>query len=385
MFESNEEEAFSSTTETLKWFQVYPNDFQKSHMSFFLIVSLFLRLSQFILCCFLSFLHLVMNKKEGNDIDISQDITLVTAEFGLIVIGAKFVLRSNYWTLLMQKIIGLSKYGITMDLKQTIRRCNKISKFCTAYGVAAYFIYVLMAFYGIFDCLRINDEKGIHEICRVVLPTWLPFELTPRGEMVLFALQAISSFSIPVSAVVIPFLNWEAAQLLCERIRHLKELSQLILEEKQVDERRQKMKSWIGYHQEILGIIEDQNSEVKSCMGHMTLISALAIGCCINQSFSNYNPVGALCTLIGWIIILFFLCDAGQMITDNTESIAEAVYDMKWYEADILTRKDLLFILIRTQKPMELDALPLGTLNYALYLMILKTSYSYVTLLTNST
>ncbi|CAH1978125.1 unnamed protein product [Acanthoscelides obtectus] len=39
---------------------------------------------------------------------------------------------------------------------------------------------------------------------------------------------------------------------------------------------------------------------------------------------------------------------------------------------------------MRTQKPAYLAALPLGTVNYALFMMIIRTSYSYLTLLNNS-
>ncbi|KAG5866947.1 hypothetical protein JTB14_026250 [Gonioctena quinquepunctata] len=85
---------------------------------------------------------------------------------------------------------------------------------------------------------------------------------------------------------------------------------------------------------------------------------------------SQYKPGGALCELIGWLMSLFLLCDAGQKITDSTLSVSEAVYKMEWYSTDIQTMKDILFILMRSQKPMYLDALPLGILNYTLYLML---------------
>ncbi|XP_074032542.1 uncharacterized protein isoform X1 [Leptinotarsa decemlineata] len=304
-------------------------------------------------------------------------MSLVVAGTGLALISIIFAFRSNQWALLLRKIIALSEYGITTELKQTVRRCNILSKLCTGLCFLGTFIYILKAYYESFNCIQRNEEKGLNEICFVMMSAWLPFDLSTKGEVLLFALQALASCFATVPGLLIPFLNWEAAQLVCERIYHLKELSQIVLREKQPGKVGPKMRSWIGYHQKILEILEEQNYEAKFCLGHVSLIAALAIGCLINQAF-NTNTWGALCEISGWMCCLFFLCDAGQKITDNTESIGEAIYAMKWYKTDIQTRKDLFFILRRTQKSMELDALPLGTLNYALYLTVIDDRENFI-------
>ncbi|KAJ8950580.1 hypothetical protein NQ314_007844 [Rhamnusium bicolor] len=70
---------------------------------------------------------------------------------------------------------------------------------------------------------------------------------------------------------------------------------------------------------------------------------------------------------------------------DETLSISDAVYEAEWYKADASTMKDVRFILARSQSPICLDALPLGSLNYPLFLLIIKTSYSYLTLMMETT
>ncbi|CAH1114628.1 unnamed protein product [Psylliodes chrysocephalus] len=82
---------------------------------------------------------------------------------------------------------------------------------------------------------------------------------------------------------------------------------------------------------------------------------------------------------------LYILCHAGQIIQDGTESIGMAAYNSNWYSVDIDTQKDVLFIIRQCQKPSYLQALPLGEFNHSLMLMILKTSYSFLTFLTQTT
>lgn len=47
-----------------------------------------------------------------------------------------------------------------------------------------------------------------------------------------------------------------------------------------------------------------------------------------------------------------------------------AAYNSKWYTVDIDTQKAMLFIIKQCQKPLYLQALPLGELNHALMLMV---------------
>ncbi|KAJ8961301.1 hypothetical protein NQ318_008987, partial [Aromia moschata] len=68
-----------------------------------------------------------------------------------------------------------------------------------------------------------------------------------------------------------------------------------------------------------------------------------------------------------------------------TSSIGDAVYSSRWYQSDAKTMKTCLLIMMRTNRPATLDALPLGKMDYQLFLMILKTSYSYLTLLNQTT
>lgn len=50
--------------------------------------------------------------------------------------------------------------------------------------------------------------------------------------------------------------------------------------------------------------------------------------------------------------------------------ISNSIYSSKWYELDIRVRQWIPLLLLRTQKRIGLDAVPVGYLNYALFMTV---------------
>ncbi|XP_023310132.1 odorant receptor Or2-like [Anoplophora glabripennis] len=147
---------------------------------------------------------------------------------------------------------------------------------------------------------------------------------------------------------------------------------------------RNRLRFCIGYHVHILKLGYRLRSLVKYTVGHVSLLSALVCGCMANQMLTT-KPIGSFILLIAWLIAVFSYCHAGQRIKDKSMSIGNALYESKWYNADNETMKDVQFILMRCQKPICYEAIPLGIIDYPFYFMMIKTGYSYFTLLNQST
>ncbi|XP_050515121.1 uncharacterized protein LOC126890306 [Diabrotica virgifera virgifera] len=101
----------------------------------------------------------------------------------------------------------------------------------------------------------------------------------------------------------------------------------------------------------------------------------------LNNTLKIYSycsvPAAAVTFLI-WEVTMVI-----SMHTDNYD-ITDAVYHSLWYMTDIKTRKDIIFILMSSNITLQLEALPLGQMNFALLLMIMKGAFSYMALLQNS-
>ncbi|KAJ8961291.1 hypothetical protein NQ318_008976 [Aromia moschata] len=60
-----------------------------------------------------------------------------------------------------------------------------------------------------------------------------------------------------------------------------------------------------------------------------------------------------------------------------TSAIGFAAYDSKWYEVDAEMMKYLVFVLHRCNKPSTLKAIPSGTINYALFLLVKSAQHQW--------
>jgi hypothetical protein len=54
----------------------------------------------------------------------------------------------------------------------------------------------------------------------------------------------------------------------------------------------------------------------------------------------------------------------------QSTSIADAAYDSKWYQADVRTRKDLILMILRSQKPLFVATGPFNVMCLALFVSV---------------
>ncbi|CAH1963363.1 unnamed protein product [Acanthoscelides obtectus] len=110
------------------------------------------------------------------------------------------------------------------------------------------------------------------------------------------------------------------------------------------------------------------NRLVQATVGHVSLVAALVFGCIGNQIFKS-KPLGASVFLAGWVIAMFVICHAGQKIRDESLSVTDAIYFSDWHRGTVEQKKDIAFMMFRSQKAIFFDALPFGSLNYPLFMM----------------
>ncbi|XP_050513932.1 uncharacterized protein LOC126889578 [Diabrotica virgifera virgifera] len=164
----------------------------------------------------------------------------------------------------------------------------------------------------------------------------------------------------------------------------LKESFADIIRIDQIKDRRIRINLWLLYHLHVISLSHRLNFLAKKCMGIYSFVAAMLFGCIVNQIYNKENISGAVITFFGFFGSIFLLCQAGEKIAQQNKDITDAVYHSLWYMTDIKTRKDIIFILMSSNITLQLQALPLGQVNFALLLMIMKGAFSYLTLLQNS-
>nr|CAI5833845.1 unnamed protein product [Callosobruchus analis] len=121
----------------------------------------------------------------------------------------------------------------------------------------------------------------------------------------------------------------------------------------------------------------------ETLTGHLAVIWAGSLGCICNQIL-QCKLLGALLYLLGYLFTCCCFVDAGQSLLNKSGSIAEKLYNIPWYVGTIKEQKCIMFMITRAQIPMKLSAKPFGNYSCGFFIMIIKTAYSYLTLLQNS-
>ncbi|KAJ8917513.1 hypothetical protein NQ315_005562 [Exocentrus adspersus] len=309
--------------------------------------------------------------------DLTEDISVALGATGTAVHCILFTLQYQKWSGFFKNLTDTTLYGAPSKFTTIVKNQNRYGKILCFYCAPwITIVYGVMAWFNTRNC---NDTQ----ICPVNLPIWLPFG---ANNLVVGAVVFAMQFFF-VGVLVAPvfltqcFIMYESTEMLICHINHLKDLFKGTFADEL--ETRDKLRFCVYYHSHILNLGCRLSYLIKRTNGHMSLLAAIVCGCVANQIL-NTKPISAFMFLATWMFALFAFCHAGQRIKDETLSVGDALWDSKWFNADARTMRDVHIILMRCQKPIYYEALPLGIIDYPFYYMIIKTGYTYFTLLNQS-
>ncbi|KNC30297.1 putative odorant receptor 22c [Lucilia cuprina] len=75
---------------------------------------------------------------------------------------------------------------------------------------------------------------------------------------------------------------------------------------------------------------------------------------CLLTPLKNSASLGLLIYIfysIAALTQLFLYCIGGSYISESSAAVAETLYDIEWYKCDVKTRKMILMMLRRSQRP----------------------------------
>nr|XP_022920895.1 uncharacterized protein LOC111429254 [Onthophagus taurus]XP_022920903.1 uncharacterized protein LOC111429254 [Onthophagus taurus] len=94
------------------------------------------------------------------------------------------------------------------------------------------------------------------------------------------------------------------------------------------------------------------------------IIMLLSLTASATEFALKKDLISFLMAMINFVTL--YLCHAsGQRITSTASSVAETVYDLNWYDADISTRKYVLLLLCMTQKLFMTEVPLFGEISHA--------------------
>ncbi|KAG5883519.1 hypothetical protein JTB14_019287 [Gonioctena quinquepunctata] len=94
----------------------------------------------------------------------------------------------------------------------------------------------------------------------------------------------------------------------------------------------------------------------------------------------SINHLFTYITLVQYLTSIGVICITMFQSTINSE-ISQALYDTNWYEAEISEMKTIIIMMERCKKPIQLKVGGVLQLSYDSFILILKKSYSFLTVL----
>ncbi|KAJ8917495.1 hypothetical protein NQ315_005544 [Exocentrus adspersus] len=318
-------------------------------------------------------------------VDLSEDLSTMIGGTGCILITMALIISYEEWIRFLIDLEDCKKYATPKDFDKTRIKLNLYSTLYGLYPLLGCLIYAIISIMGTSRCKKFNEENNLNETCGSFTVLVLPFDFNNASlviRAVIFFVHMVLALLTLVPAGVVIFVSYESAAILSCHIGELKKYLQQVLQTESKEEQRERLRFCIRYHKNILNLCKRRSRLGKYTYG-IPLLSIPLIIACIGNTIPN-SKIQGLFFLSGYIVGLFLVCHGGQLIIDETLSVSDALYELNWYEADVNIAKDILFMVNRAQKPATSDGILIGAVNYPLFLLALKTSYSYIIFLRQS-
>ncbi|XP_017129254.1 odorant receptor 43a [Drosophila elegans] len=148
--------------------------------------------------------------------------------------------------------------------------------------------------------------------------------------------------------------------------------------------RLQRLTSCIRYHTRVLGYVRELNQLVTNIVAAEAIIFGSIICSllfCLNIITSPTQIISIVMYIFTMLYVLFTYYNRANDLAIENNRVAEAVYNVPWYEASIRFRKTLLIFLMQTQNPLEIRVGNVYPMTLAMFQSLLNASYSYFTML----
>ncbi|XP_046143347.1 odorant receptor 22c-like [Osmia bicornis bicornis] len=141
----------------------------------------------------------------------------------------------------------------------------------------------------------------------------------------------------------------------------------------------------IRHHQRLINVVNDVNDLLTPIIFMQLLTSGIEIclsGFAVMSNGASADLFKFICYLSLMMTQLLMWCWPGEILVQESQEIGYAVYlDVPWYKLSPIYRRQLLLIILRSQKYCSISALTFQTLSVHTLTSVFNTATSYFTLL----
>ncbi|XP_060533954.1 odorant receptor 67c-like isoform X2 [Cylas formicarius] len=143
------------------------------------------------------------------------------------------------------------------------------------------------------------------------------------------------------------------------------------------------LKDLISQHQNVIRYVSDLNHSIKYVIFMEYLLNSLNVAAVSVQFISDKFAISPLFYFAYLFIQTFVLGWSANEVKVQSEALGDALYESLWYEQNDRVKRMILYMIVRSQKPLALTIGPFDAMTTASAVRIMKASYSYVSLMVN--
>ncbi|CAG9854618.1 unnamed protein product [Phyllotreta striolata] len=139
----------------------------------------------------------------------------------------------------------------------------------------------------------------------------------------------------------------------------------------------------IIFHQYILRYIDDYNSTMDVVALTEFILLSMQLAACVLPQILGLSPtIGVLFLLLGGIISskFFIYYWFAEEITSAANDVTDSIYNSNWTEKPQKIKYMFILVMMRSMKMTGLSIGPLGIMSMRVYLMLIRSTYSFVAL-----
>ncbi|XP_034651160.1 odorant receptor 43a [Drosophila subobscura] len=142
--------------------------------------------------------------------------------------------------------------------------------------------------------------------------------------------------------------------------------------------------SCIRFYIAVMGYVKNFNELVNLIVAVEAVIFGSIISTllfCLNIITSPTQVISIVMYILTMLYVMYTYYNRANDLVIENSLVAQAVYNVPWYEGGIYFRKTLLVFLMQTQCPLEIRVGNVYPMTLAMFQSLLNASYSYFTML----
>ncbi|CAG9859121.1 unnamed protein product [Phyllotreta striolata] len=218
----------------------------------------------------------------------------------------------------------------------------------------------------------------------IMAVAWYPFD--KHQYIYLVALHQIFSTTyatvvyLGLDITIVPLILFATTRLklLCYKFRHFEQMTK-----NSGLSRREYLRSLVEEHHDIISYVVSVNYSLRWCFIIDFIMKSYSFTQYLYSVLKSFNEDRSrlVLALLVFLLVSFetwYISYHGNELILASQELSKCIFANNWYELDVGMQKDLLKIIVRSQRPLSIVVQHLYNIDNKLFLKIMKAGYTFL-------